>query len=178
MSVPRILRKIENRLRARRNGAPRATIDRETRITIRSGSLVMGDRSHIGVGTHVAVLGTPSAPAVMRIGARTKIGARSRINVSSGLTIGEGCELSWLVQILDTDFHTMTYADGTTSRPSQPITIGDHVLIGTGAVILKGVTIGDGAVIGAGSVVSRDVPANTIVSGNPAVVRREILRWD
>jgi maltose O-acetyltransferase len=50
----------------------------------------------------------------------------------------------------------------------EPITIGDDVWIGGGAIILGGVTIGDRAVVGAGSVVTRDVPADTVVAGNPA----------
>ena len=36
------------------------------------------------------------------------------------------------------------------------------------AIILKGVTIGEGAVVGAGAVVTHDVPAWTVVAGNPA----------
>ena len=40
--------------------------------------------------------------------------------------------------------------------------------IGAGAVIVCGVTIGEGATVGAGSVVTKDVPANTLVVGNPA----------
>ena len=52
--------------------------------------------------------------------------------------------------------------------------IGDDVLIGCMCVILPGVHIGRGAIVGAGSVVTRDVPAFTIVAGNPAVVIREL----
>lgn len=49
-----------------------------------------------------------------------------------------------------------------------PITVGDNVFIGTGAVLLPGVTIGNDVVIAAGAVVNRDVPARTIVAGVPA----------
>lgn len=49
-----------------------------------------------------------------------------------------------------------------------PVTIGDDVFVGKGAVILAGVTIGSRVIVGAGSVVSKDVPDNTVVAGNPA----------
>ena len=56
---------------------------------------------------------------------------------------------------------------------TAPVTIGSHVWIGGGAIILPGVTIGDNVVIGAGSVVTKDVPDNTIAYGNPCRVMRE-----
>ena len=40
--------------------------------------------------------------------------------------------------------------------------------IGSNATILGGITIGEGALVGAGSVVTKDVPAYTVVAGNPA----------
>ena len=85
------------------------------------------------------------------------------------------------------------------ATPRGPITIGDHTLvafktlilgidrasgkegavhigrncfIGGGSLIMPGVTIGDGSIVGAGSVVDRDVPADSIVVGNPARVVR------
>lgn len=44
--------------------------------------------------------------------------------------------------------------------------------IGANATILCGITIGENAMIAAGAVVTRDVPANTVVAGNPAKVIR------
>lgn len=53
--------------------------------------------------------------------------------------------------------------------------IGRNCFIGGESLILPGVTIGDNCVIGAGSVVTKDVPARSIVAGNPAkVIRSEI----
>lgn len=54
-----------------------------------------------------------------------------------------------------------------------PTVVKSRAAIGSNATILCGITIGEGAVIGAGSVVTRDVPANTIVAGNPARVIRK-----
>lgn len=57
---------------------------------------------------------------------------------------------------------------------AKPIVIEDNVWLGGGAILLPGVKIGRNAVVGAGAVVTRDVPANTVVVGNPARVIREI----
>lgn len=57
---------------------------------------------------------------------------------------------------------------------ADPITIGDNVWIGGGAIICPGVTIGDNSVIGAGSVVTRSIPANVVAVGNPCRVLRSV----
>ena len=57
---------------------------------------------------------------------------------------------------------------------SKPIHIGAKVWIGFGVTILKGVSIGEGAIVGAKSVVTKDVPAWTIVAGNPARVVKKL----
>src|SRR5262245_42358201 len=53
-------------------------------------------------------------------------------------------------------------------RRSHRVTIGHDVWIGHGAIVLPGRNIGTGAVIAAGAIVTKDVPAYTIVAGNPA----------
>nr|WP_270330518.1 sugar O-acetyltransferase [Lapidilactobacillus dextrinicus] len=60
----------------------------------------------------------------------------------------------------------------------SPIVVEDNVWIGGSTVILPGVTIGKNAIVGAGAVVTKDVPANSIVGGNPAKVIRMINDQD
>lgn len=57
--------------------------------------------------------------------------------------------------------------------PSRITTIGSDVLVGHGAILMRGITIGNGAIVGAGSVVTKDVPAYAVVAGVPA----EVLRY-
>lgn len=112
----------------------------------------------------------------LRIGHATNINGLTKILVAESVRIGSECTLSWDVQILDNDFHSIT-VDGRTGPAKAPVIIGDRVWIGTRAVILKGVEIGAGAVVAAGAVVSRDVPPGTVVAGMPARVVGKVDAW-
>jgi maltose O-acetyltransferase len=57
---------------------------------------------------------------------------------------------------------------------AAPVTIGDRVWIGGGAILCPGVTVGENTTIGAGSVVTRDIPANVVAAGNPCRVVRTL----
>lgn len=99
------------------------------------------------------------------------------------ITIGDNALIAPNVQIY-TAFHP-TNAKDRFSEPKEdgsfafcktqtaPVTIGNNVWIGGGAIIMPGVTIGDNVVIGAGSVVTRDIPSNKIACGNPCRVIRD-----
>ncbi|MGH1525248.1 acyltransferase [Leifsonia sp. L25] len=105
--------------------------------------------------------------AALSLARGSAIGARCTVNVESGLSLGEETQISWAVQLLDTDFHRITRPGGAVAQHTAPIRIGRHVLVGTGAMVLKGVTLGDGAVVAAGSVVTRDVEPGAIVGETP-----------
>lgn len=103
----------------------------------------------------------------------------STINATTTITIGDNTIIGSGCLITDTDSHPILAAernlpDWPKYTKSKPIVIGKNVFLGARSIVLKGVTIGDGAVVGAGSVVTKDVPANTIVAGNPARVIKTI----
>lgn len=89
-----------------------------------------------------------------------------------GITVGNDVFIAPKVNLIMLN-HTVNPYDRSTTI-CKPIRIGDRVWIGIAATVLPGVTIGDNAIVGANAVVSHDVPANTIVAGNPARVARQI----
>jgi len=62
-------------------------------------------------------------------------------------------------------------------KNSRPVEIGDHVWLCEGCTIMPGVRIGAGSVVGAKAVVFEDVPANSLVVGNPAKVVQDNVQW-
>ncbi|WNJ17640.1 sugar O-acetyltransferase [Pontibacter sp. G13] len=90
------------------------------------------------------------------------------------VTIGDRVMLAPHVQIY-TATHPLDPVERSSGKEfAKPITIGNDVWIGGGAIICPGVTIGDAAVIAAGAVVTKDVAPRTVVGGNPAKVIKEI----
>lgn len=88
------------------------------------------------------------------------------------IRIGHHTLIGPSVQIY-TPHHPLDYRERRQGKEfAYPVTIGDDCWIGGGVVICPGVTIGDRTIIAAGSVVTKDLPADTLVAGNPAVVKR------
>src|SRR5712671_3100549 len=109
-----------------------------------------------------------------------------RVKVSSHTFICEGVELEDHVFV----GHGVTFTNDLYPRAVNPrgelqtdrdwkvvpTIVRRGASIGSGSTILCGIEIGEDAIVGAGSVVTRDVPAGTIVVGNPARVVRKIVR--
>lgn len=92
------------------------------------------------------------------------------------VTIGNNVMIAPYVQIYTATHPLEAKARNSGREYSKPITIGNDVWIGGGAIICPGVIIGNGVVIGAGSVVTRDIPDNVFAAGNPAKVIRNIIQ--
>jgi len=110
-----------------------------------------------------------------------KIGQRCKISshtfVCEGVTIEDEVFIGHGVTFINDMFPRAT-AGGKLQTEADwacaPTLVKQGASIGSGVTILGGVTIGQGAIVGAGSVVTRDVPAGTIVAGNPARVLRKV----
>ena len=130
------------------------------------------------------------------IGDNTKIGAF--VEVQKNASIGRNCKISSHsfvcegVTIEDDVFigHGVTFINDPYPRATgasgelqqqgadwlvETTLIHKGASIGSGATILSKVTVGERAIVGAGSVVTKDVPADTIVAGNPARVLRKLI---
>ena len=120
-------------------------------------------------------------PLFVDYGSHITIGAGTFINYNltaldvAPITIGQDCQIGPNVQLLTPTHPIAAQPRRDKLEAALPISIGDNVWLGGGAIVLPRVTIGDNSVIGAGSVVTRDVPANVVAVGNPARVIRSIL---
>ncbi len=107
-----------------------------------------------------------------RIGKHCKISSHTFI--CEGVTIEDRVFIGHNVTFINDKYPRATNRDGKLQAEEdwavQPILVRNGASIGSGATILCNVTIGENAIVGAGSVVTKNVPANTVVIGNPARV--------
>jgi maltose O-acetyltransferase len=146
------------------------------RLVVRGkGRVTFGDNINAWAHAEKNVFVTYNPEARIVIGDECRI---SGVGIQSTLrvTVGPRCMLSSAI-ILDSDFHQIDPVlrhDTTVPVPSAPIHIGENVWVGGQSAIMKGVTIGENSVVAFRAVVTKDVPANTVVAGNPARVIKEL----
>jgi acetyltransferase-like isoleucine patch superfamily enzyme len=110
-------------------------------------------------------------------GGRLEIGSRVFINQGASIVateyieIGDDCRIGDFAAVYDSDYHLL--------EPGRPLThapviIGRNVWLGRHAIVLPGSHLGDHVVVGAGAVVKGEVPDRVLVAGNPAKVIRQL----
>jgi len=105
----------------------------------------------------------------LRIGPGCHFGKGCVVVARQAIAIGPGCQIAENVTIRDQDHKILPNLSISESGfETAPVSIGAHVWIGAGVIILKGVTIGDRAIIAAGAVVTKDVSPGSRVAGVPA----------
>nr|WP_295107432.1 sugar O-acetyltransferase [uncultured Caulobacter sp.] len=109
----------------------------------------------------------------IRVGARVFINQNCTFYSLADITIGDDVMIGPNVSLITSE-HPVAPSQRHVHLQGKPITVERNVWIAAGATIIGGVTIGENSVVAAGSVVTRDVPANTLVAGNPARVIRSI----
>lgn len=90
------------------------------------------------------------------------------------ITIGDNCMFGPNVQLYTASHPLNPGKRNSGLEFGKPITIGNNVWIGGGAVIVPGVILGDNVVVAAGAVVTKSVPDDCVVGGNPAQIIKNV----
>lgn len=145
--------------------------------------IVIGDNTiiqrHTILGCWTSYHEQSFSPSIT-IGNHCNIGEYCHITAINKIVIGDGLLTGRFVLISDNSHGGLSLEEASIPPISRKLVskgaviIGNHVWIGDKATILAGVHIGDNAIIAANAVVTSDVPANTLVAGVPASVRRRL----
>lgn len=159
-----------------------ARIDRRAAF-FNPGAIRIGD--HVRVDAFSVLAGGSEE---LSIGSYVHVGAACYLSAGDGgIRLADFCTLAPRVTIHG---HSDDYRGGTltggvvpaelTGGKGAPIVLEDHVIVGSGSVILPGVTLGFGSAVGALTVVRKSVDAGGVVGGNPASSRgtRDVTRLD
>ncbi len=133
-------------------------------------NVTIGD--NVRIAKRCSVFGSPDNQ--LEIGSDTYIGMNSLLNgFAAKLSIGRNVSIAQNVNIMvDSGPNASPSMQRVFPLEKKPVTVGNHVWIGTGSVIMPGVTLGDYCVVAANSYVNKSFDPFTIVGGSPAKVLR------
>jgi acetyltransferase-like isoleucine patch superfamily enzyme len=139
------------------------------------GNVIFKGRALLKFGCKIVV----GKEALLEFGDMFRISSNSSILCFKKIVFGKNCRLSWDVQVMDTDFHKIKTLTGELLNPPKEIIIGDHVWIGSKALIKKGSRISDDCIVASNSVVTKIMEgSHQIIAGMPAKVVRTGVTWD
>lgn len=144
----------------------------ETKLLVdNGGKLTVLNDFNVGYGSDIEVF--PNAELIIKGNG----GSNVNLTIICGdrIEIGEGVQIGRGVTIRDNNGNH--YINRSGYKNSKPVIIEDKVWLCEGCTIMPGVKIGAGAIIGAKAFVTSNVPPNTMVSGNPAVIVDEDVLW-
>jgi len=137
---------------------------------LNGGSITIGDRCNFGKYVHLKVNG-----GHIILKKRVKINRFCIVQAHRSVTIENDVLTAPYVHIMDANHNFFTDrpvkdADALWGLVSEPVVVGSHAWLGSRVIVLAGVTIGEHAVIGAGAVVTKDMPPYAVAAGVPCRV--------
>jgi maltose O-acetyltransferase len=134
--------------------------------------------SQVEVGKNVSVCGRGwiYGRGRLHIGNNTWLssGVIVYTHLDAPIDIGSNCDIGPGVEFITGGHHVGASSRRAGEGTAKPILVNDGCWIGAGARILGGVNIGPGSVVAAGSVVIHNVPANVLVAGVPAIIKKKL----
>lgn len=132
-------------------------------VSIGSGTAFAGD-SYINLGP----------VARLSVGRDCFVNRQCYFDLSADITIGDGVFVGTHCAFVTADHEIGPSNRRAGKVAARPVSVGSGAWIGTRVTILPGVTIGRGAIVASGALVRESVPANVLVAGVPAVIKKSL----
>ena len=133
-----------------------------------TGSITIKKSYHLSVGAKIVNRGT------LTMGQDFMINGDSIIICSKRIEFGDGCLISWGLQIMDTDFHSIYDCCGQVTNQNKEIVIGDNCWIGSKCNILKGTRLPSNTIVALGSTITKQFTEEHCVICNNQVIKKEV----
>jgi acetyltransferase-like isoleucine patch superfamily enzyme len=180
LSAARLLRRVWRQF----DGA--AHVGEKVRLSLTARMINKSARENADIGDETVLRGIVRVEPKGRIeiGPFCYVGDGVTLSAGNLIRIGAATLIAHGVQVFDNDTHPVNPLEREAHfkkmlghRPDRvlqigdaPVIIGSHCWLGMHSIVMKGVGIGDNSIVAPGSVVIKNVPANVLVAGNPAVV--------